>query len=190
MNTFLFVEQCPSPLALKFVFQEPFLREGALIFDRNFNCSEGWLEPFWCLEYLQQMYIAQNFVTFVHKPLEGERDSRVSPWEGKEHEVLDLLEHIPFPLNSKSCETGHEDEELVSIQKWLDRFIRGATWIDGGAFQAVKIENGVLFLRPDGACYECPYLGMTVHKGIFEPLNLTFPQVRNIQLTYDFPSNR
>ncbi len=188
MNTFLFVEQSPNPLAIKCVFKEPFLQKDALIFDIHQHSSENWLEPFWNLGYLQQIYIAQNFVVFIHQPLEKKIDSHLSPWADKTHEIQNLLNKIPFPLNTNANEYISEEKELIAIQEWLDKFIKKATWIHGGAFQAVKIINGILFLRPDGACYQCPYLGMTVYKGILEPLSLEFPQIQNIQLTYDFVS--
>ncbi|GIV43357.1 MAG: hypothetical protein KatS3mg035_0480 [Bacteroidia bacterium] len=189
MNTFLFVEQSPNPLAVKFVFKEPFLQKDALILDKSIDRKEAWIKPFWDLDYLQQIYIAQNFVIFIHKPFEKKLDSHVSPWAEKVQEIQNLLEYIPFPLDNEKVSYFCEDKDLVSIQAWLDRFIRKATWIHGGAFQAVKLEDGVLFLRPDGACYQCPYLGMTVYKGILEPLSSAFPQVQNIQLTYDFLAN-
>lgn len=187
MNTFLFIEQSPNPLAVKFVFKDPFLSSEALVFDRDFHQNEElWLRPFWNLSYLQQIYIAQNFIVFIHKPTEKKLDSHLSLWADKTHELQNLLSFIPFPLSKQNIKNYHKNIDLQLIQEWLDKYIKKATWIHGGAFQVVKIENQILYLRPDGACYQCPYLGMTVYKGILEPLNQQFPQIQNIQLTYDF----
>lgn len=187
MNTFLFIEQSPNPLAIKLVFKEPFLPSGALTFDRNFHQKEEvWLEAFWNLAYLQQIYIAQNFIVFIHESTEKKLDSHLSLWADKTHELQSLLSFIPFPLSIQNIKNHNENIDLQRIQEWLDKYIKKATWIHGGAFQAVKIENGILYLRPEGACYQCPYLGMTVYKGILEPLNQQFPHIQNIQLTYDF----
>jgi len=185
MNTFLFVEQSPNPLAIKFVFKDLFLDKEAMVYDKSMKNFESWLQPFWDLSYVQQIYIAKNFVVFIHQFLEKKTDSHLSPWTEKTQEVQSLLSHIPFPLNIQKKQKEEHLIDLESIQEWLDKFIRKATWIHGGAFQAIKLEEGVLYLRPDGACYQCPYLGMTVYKGILEPISLQFPEIKNIELVYD-----
>ncbi len=186
MSTLLFIEQSPNPLAVKFVFKDVILENGALIFDKSSLLSDSWLEPFWNLEYLQQIYIAQNFVVFIHKSLDKKSDSHISPWFEKTQEIQNLIHNIPFPLTIQNEVERQENNELKFIQAWLDKFIRKATWIHGGAFQAVRLEKGILYLRPEGACYDCPYLGMTVYKGILEPLRLEFSEIQNIQISYDF----
>lgn len=186
MNTFLFIEQSPNPLAVKFVFKEFFLEKGDLILYKASQTNPEWSEPFWRLDYLQQIYIAQNFVVFIHEPTEKKQDSHVSVWADKTHELQNLLVHIPFPLRFESLNKTEENTALSAIQGWLDTLIRKATWIHGGNFQAISIEKGVLFLRPEGACYQCPYLGITLNKGILEPLQKQFPEIQTIQLSYDF----
>jgi len=70
MNTFLFVEQSPNPLAIKFVFKDLFLDKEAMVYDKSMKNFESWLQPFWDLSYVQQIYIAKNFVVFIHQSLE------------------------------------------------------------------------------------------------------------------------
>ncbi|MCF0227336.1 MAG: NifU family protein [Malacoplasma sp.] len=78
------------------------------------------------------------------------------------------------------------DSKLPFEQQLKDRleFFREIIKYDGGDFEMVSLENGVLTLRLLGACAACSMRSFTFDEGIKEALLHDFPkQIKDVKFT-------
>ena len=66
------------------------------------------------------------------------------------------------------------------VQKALDK-IRPMLQADGGDVELVDIEDGVVKVRLQGACAECPMSQMTLKNGIEKILKKEIPEVKSVE---------
>ena len=58
--------------------------------------------------------------------------------------------------------------------------IRPALQADGGDVEFVSIDNGVVNVRLQGACYGCPMSQLTLKNGIERQLKLEIPEIKSV----------
>jgi len=63
----------------------------------------------------------------------------------------------------------------------LDR-VRPLLEMDGGSVELVSVneQDGIVFIRFQGACCGCPSSAMTLHMGIENELKTSVPEVRQV----------
>jgi Fe-S cluster biogenesis protein NfuA len=72
------------------------------------------------------------------------------------------------------------EEEIDHIIEQVLEQIRPTIQMDGGDIEFVKYEDGVVFIRLQGACVGCPASVYTVKLGIEETLKEYVPDVREV----------
>ena len=65
------------------------------------------------------------------------------------------------------------------VEEVLDK-IRPALQADGGDVALVSIEEGVVKLRLQGACFGCPMAQITLKQGIERKLKEMIPEVKEV----------
>lgn len=68
------------------------------------------------------------------------------------------------------------DDSLQKIEDVLEQ-LRPNIQMDGGDIELVKFENGIVYIRFQGACVHCPISSMTLKMGIEESLKNAIPDV-------------
>jgi len=71
------------------------------------------------------------------------------------------------------------------IKEVLDR-IRPQLQADGGNIEFVKYEDGLVFVRLQGACVGCSYVNVTLYDGIESILLAELPGVVGVELVVWF----
>lgn len=171
----LFIEETPNPDALKFVFSSVLLENGFIEWNENKHEDNlEWVKSLFELNILR-IYVYQNFITLLKQPDKN--------WE----EIKPLIQNIfssEFYLNLKpnNNDNLYLNETEVMIQNWLESQILPATSRDGGRIQIKSFYEGKLTISLTGACYACPYVPMTVMKGIEPQLKLILPELKIIEV--------
>lgn len=165
----VFTQLTPNPLACKYVFDK-ILAEGDESFDHISEKNPIWVNELLEIHGVQSVYIVHNFVTVERK--EG------IEWFEIDIEIKQILKKASASLHQG--EKKSFEPALEEIQLWLEKFINPLTHKDGGVFEVDSLENQTLFLTPKGACRSCPFVNMTIKKGIEENIKSYFPQIQEV----------
>ena len=65
------------------------------------------------------------------------------------------------------------------VEQALDK-IRPYLQADGGDVQLVSVEEGIVKVKLQGACYGCPMAQMTLKNGIEQNLKKMVPEVKQV----------
>jgi len=81
----------------------------------------------------------------------------------------------------------HEDDDdtVLYIKSLLDSRIRPFVQEDGGDIEYVSFDEGILYLRMQGACGSCPSAGMTLKGGIENMVMHYVPEVKGVEQVLD-----
>ena len=74
----------------------------------------------------------------------------------------------------------NSDESVKKIKEVLDNEIRPAIGMDGGDCEFVAYEGGILTLKLQGACSNCPSSIMTLKMGIESRLREEVPDLKEV----------
>ena len=82
----------------------------------------------------------------------------------------------------KSLEKNEDDSDIVKqIKELLDTRVRPAVAMDGGDIIYDDFEDGVVFLKMQGACSGCPSSTATLKMGIENMLKHYIPEVQEVR---------
>ena len=172
----------PNPNTIKFLLEKTFLEKGSIDFNSKEKAA-GSLLPTKLFEIngIAGVMIGINFVSITKHDENG--------WE----EVLETASNIIKELCSKdqvlfdeslipqANENAKNDSESVQkIKSILDNEIRPAIAMDGGDCEFHSYEDGVLTLRMQGACSNCPSSVMTLKMGIENRLREDVPDLKEV----------
>ena len=179
----IYTEATPNPDSLKFVLNKMLLTGQSADFDRGQDVSgsplaEGIFEAF---PFAKGVFIMNNFVT-VRKDADTEWfevKSQVSDfirqWVTDDKEVVAALPE-PEVLASDGDDDGIEQK----IREMLDKYVKPAVEMDGGAIQFKSFDQGVVTLMMQGACSGCPSSTVTLKSGIEGLLKRMVPEVTEV----------
>jgi len=95
-----------------------------------------------------------------------------------------------MPLMDRTADNGaaeagddnEDDDELtLQIKELLDTRVRPAVAQDGGDITFVRFDDGVVYLRMQGACAGCPSSTMTLKSGVENMLKHYLPEVQAVE---------
>ncbi len=90
-----------------------------------------------------------------------------------------------MPLIDKSdasTEISPEDDEMTrQIKELLETRVRPAVAQDGGDITFVRFEEGVVYLKMQGACSGCPSSAVTLKNGVENMLKHYVPEVLSVE---------
>ena len=186
---FIQTEQTPNPETLKFVPGRIVLDNATAAFTKD---EEAIRSP------LAQRLFQIDGVTAVFL---GEDFISVSKEKGKDWTILKppilgaIMEHFtagypvlladadpPSPEHASDSNEDTADNAITTqIKELLDTRIRPAVAMDGGDIVFSKYDNGIVYLKLQGACSGCPSSTATLKMGIENMLRHYIPEVTEVR---------
>lgn len=187
---FIQTEETPNPATLKFLPGVQVLPKGTADFPNAESAERSPLaQALFAVTGIRRVFFAPDFISITKA---DETD-----WFLLKPSILAaIMEHFtakrPVLLDGdadSSEATGHastpeEHAEIVEqIIELLDTRIRPAVAQDGGDIVFDGYEDGIVFLRMQGACEGCPSSSMTLKSGIENMMRHYIPEVIEVRET-------
>jgi Fe-S cluster biogenesis protein NfuA len=186
---FIQFEETPNPNTLKFLPGQPVLNSGS----RDFKTEEdAAVSP------LAKMLFEINGVTgvFFGADFVSVTKDADATWDTvKAHVLGRIMEHYTTGLpvmNDESCLSADmtDDEDLDEVSKQikvlLAERVLPAVAMDGGHIEFVRFDDGIVYLRLEGACSGCPSSSVTLKMGIENMLKHYVPEVQSVEQDRSF----
>ena len=183
---FIQTEQTPNPETLKFLPGRVVMTEGTAFFQ---SIEEAPNSPFakrlFNVEGIKGVFFGSDFITITK--------SNSYEWQVMKPSVLGgIIDH--FNSEDKTVEKNasqeaesslkknEEDSDIVKqIKELLDTRVRPAVAMDGGDIIYNDFEDGVVYLKMQGACSGCPSSTATLKMGIENMLKHYVPEVKEVR---------
>ena len=172
----------PNPNTIKFLLEKIFFERGSIDFNSKEQAKGSLLpETLFEINGISGVMIGINFVSITKYDENG--------WE----DVLEAASNVIKDLCSKDQTLFDEallekvnkvaENDSASVKKIkdiLDSEIRPAIAMDGGDCEFHSYEDGVLTLKMQGACSNCPSSVMTLKMGIENRLREDIPDLKEV----------
>ena len=179
---FIQTEETPNPATLKFLPGREVMETGTADFPDIESAKRSPLaERLFQIDGLSGVFLGADFVTVTKEP---ERE-----WYLLKPAILGvIMEHFtagrPVVLEGLASEDGSDDEDdevVQQIRELIDTRVRPAVAQDGGDILFSRFEDGVVYLRMQGACQGCPSSTATLKMGIENMLRHYIPEVVEVR---------
>lgn len=188
----MYTETTPNPLALKIILGIPPVDKGYFLFS---SLAEGKnhpvLEDILSLPGIESLLLTPDFLTVNKTP--------DVPWTLLESILLSVLQHhlSAFPLNLEIAGPAEKSEEkwhnwtpptpevaalCKDLEELIETHVRPAVEADGGMISLCGYEDGVVYVKLQGACSSCPHSQETLTGGVEQTLRYYVPEVREVRL--------
>lgn len=177
-------EETPNPHSLKFTVNAKILNKSLQIKDRNQAKQSPLAEKILGFPWAKTVFLGEDFITVTKEEwLE---------WDMIQDPLADIIqEHlneggkvwIEAPsLESQKSETQEGDisETAKKIKEILEKDIQPAVAMDGGYIEFVSYQDGLVYLKMQGACSGCPSAAFTLKQGIEARLKQSLPEVKEL----------
>ena len=181
---FIQTQETPNPETLKFVPGSTVLPEGTLHFDSPAQASYSPLAlALFDVVGVKSVFLGADFITIT-------KQSDLEWHVLKPSLLAVIMEHFVArrPIVTKTMAEIHaptsgafEDEISAQIQELIDTRVRPAVAMDGGDIVFQRFENGVVYLKLQGACSGCPSSTVTLKDGIETMLKHYVPEVIRVE---------
>ena len=179
---FIQTEQTPNPQTLKFLPGKVVMDEGTAFYQ---NIDEAGDSPFakrlFAVDGVEGVFFGSDFITITK--------NESSDWQVIKPSVLgSIIDH--FNSDEMTIEKSHykkaeksvDDSEIVKqIKELLDTRVRPAVAMDGGDIIYNDFEDGIVYLKMQGACSGCPSSTATLKMGIENMLKHYIPEVQEVR---------
>lgn len=173
----------PNPNSIKFVLEQTFLESGSIDFSTPEKAAGSVLpQRLFDIAGVVGVMIGTNFISITKKEQTG-WETVLEPASEVIKELCsrDNIAYFDPALASKAAASSLEETESVKkIKEILDAEIRPAIAMDGGDCEFVGYEDGVVMLRMQGACSNCPSSVMTLKMGIENRLKEDIPEITEV----------
>lgn len=178
---FIQTEETPNPATLKFLPGRVLMTEGTVEFKSPEDASISPLaSKLFDVDGVRGVFFGADFVTITKE------DN--ATWPVLKPAVLGaIMEHFvthqPLFYGEGFSSTSQDDDDPIirQIKEILDTRIRPAVAMDGGDIVFDTFEEGVLYVRMQGACSGCPSSSATLKVGIENMLRHYVPEVREVR---------
>ena len=183
---FIQTEQTPNPQTLKFLPGKVVMDEGTAFYQ---NIQEAENSPFakrlFLLDGVDGVFFGSDFITITK--------SDDYEWQVLKPSVLGgIIDHFNSgdktvekelsKESEKSLNKNEDDSEIVKqIKELLDTRVRPAVAMDGGDIIYNDFEDGIVYLKMQGACSGCPSSTATLKMGIENMLKHYIPEVQEVR---------
>lgn len=187
----VYTEQTPNPESLKFVTNQ-LLYKGIADF-KTLELAEQWsplAKALYEKEYVQSVYISNNFVTITKKP---EYDWHEIMIPAKEYlkslvesgismvdESFELHRQQQMEAELAGQYSGQEGEIVQRIRDMIQTYVKPAVEMDGGNIEFKHYKDGVVTVMMQGSCSGCPSSTVTLKAGIEGLLKRMVPEVQEV----------
>jgi Fe-S cluster biogenesis protein NfuA len=180
---FIQTEDTPNPLTVKFVPGRMVLESGTAeyVID-DIGSAPLLVQKILTTPGITSVFLGSDFIS-VSKSVEGD-------WTLLRPSILGAImafyaNHNRIEVGSSSARTtaNAEDESEVvrEIKELLETRIRPAVAQDGGDISFESFENGIVYVRLQGACAGCPSSTLTLKSGIENMLRHYIPEVEEVR---------
>lgn len=184
---FIQTETTPNPASLKFLPGETVMAEGTADFeDADAAKASPLATDLFQIDGVGRVFFGNDFVAVTKE--KGDWQHIKAPILGvimdhyQSERPLFLEAREPSSSASASYEPDAEDSEVVvQIKELLDTRVRPAVAQDGGDIIFHGYDEGIVFLKMQGACAGCPSSTATLKHGIENLLRYYIPEVTEVQ---------
>lgn len=178
---FIQTEETPNPATLKFLPGRTLMSEGTADFKSKEEAAKSPLAlKLFEIDGVKSVFFGADFITVSKK--------ESLDWAVLKPPILGgIMEHFIThqPLFYKEgVPTSSKDDDdplVVQIQEILDIRIRPAVAMDGGDIIFDRFEEGIVYVRMQGACDGCPSSSATLKAGIENMLRHYVPEVLEVR---------
>jgi Fe-S cluster biogenesis protein NfuA len=178
---FIQTETTPNPATIKFLPGCPVMAHGTAVFVSPDTASPSPLaQRLFAINDVKRVFFGSDFIS-VTKSDNAEWDLL------KTHVLAEIMQHFASGLpvmNEQSpapAASAEDNEIIVQIKEILDTRVRPAVAADGGDVAFDRFEDGVVYLRMQGACAGCPSASATLKMGIENLLKHYVPEVVRVE---------
>ncbi len=178
---FIQTEETPNPATLKFLPGRLLMQEGTVEFKTREEASKSPLaQKLFETEGVKGVFFGADFITVAKEDTPS--------WVVLKPAILGaIMEHFvthqPLFFGERvPTSSGEGDDPLVvQIKEILDTRIRPAVAMDGGDIVFDGFEDGIVYVRMQGACSGCPSSSATLKTGIENMLRHYVPEVLEVR---------
>jgi Fe-S cluster biogenesis protein NfuA len=184
---FIQTEETPNPATLKFIPGRTVMETGTADFP---DAKSAWRSPLaqklFTLPGVRSVFLGSDFIAVTKH--EEANWLTLKPFILTSimeyfltHTTAQVTPAEPTGSSSETGEIGEEDAITQEIKELLETRIRPAVAQDGGDIIFDRFENGIVYVRLQGACSGCPSSLMTLKTGIENMLRYYIPEVQEVQ---------
>ncbi len=184
---FIQTEQTPNPATLKFLPGQPVLPGATADYKSAEETAKAPLpQRLFKVPGVNRVFLGDDFISI------SKADD--TDWSMLKPLILGvLMEHLstgqPIVLEreSQSAHTINEDDDeiVMQIKELIHERVRPSVMMDGGDIVFDRFEDGIVFLRMQGACSGCPSSTATLKMGIENMLRHYIPEVEEVRPVAD-----
>lgn len=186
MAMFIQTEQTPNPATLKFIPGLRVMPRGTAEFRSAEDAASSLLaRRLLNLDGVAGVFFGADFISVT----KGEG----ADWATlKTHVLGEIMQHFTSGLpviespSEEDDAVGEDSEIVLQIKEILDTRVRPAVAADGGDITFVRFEDGIVYLRMQGACAGCPSSTATLKMGIENMLRHFIPEVVAVEPERDY----
>lgn len=183
---FIQTEETPNPATMKFLPGREIAKSGSMDFRSVSEAEEAPLaKRLFGLQGVEGVFYGRDFVSVTK--------SDDTDWSMLKSMVLaTLMEHLSTdqPILNKAAEQNETDEDeseiAIQIKELLETRVRPMVAMDGGDIVFDRFDDGIVFLRMQGACAGCPSSTATLKMGIENMLKHFIPEVEEVRPVEDY----
>lgn len=182
----IYTEQTPNPNSLKFVLTRMLYADGGAEFTKELAQKHSpFATKIFELGYVRLVFISKNFVSITQ---DGSQE-----WFEIVPDIKALIQsfftdqgepiskdYIELLQQSRQSSVNKEGSIEQQIEEVLDKYIRPAVEMDGGAVYVDSFDSGIVKLMLKGACSGCPSSTITLKSGIEGVLKRFIPEVEEV----------
>lgn len=186
------VQETPNPHSLKFlphnlVIPNDLTPSRTFFVKKELCVGSPFAKEILKVQNIQAVFLGKEFIT-ITKTVTGDwfnlRPQIISLIEKYEvkgfferTEQPPVIDNCPSPINLRENDNGVS----AQIQELIHTRVRPAVLQDGGDIVFERFDNGIVYLRMQGACVGCPSSTVTLKLGIERMLKHFVPEVRSVE---------
>jgi NFU1 iron-sulfur cluster scaffold homolog, mitochondrial len=183
----VYTEATPNPATLKFVTNRILLTQGHLDMPNPESAAASPLaQELFGFPFVKGVFLAANFVTLT-KDAEAVWQEIIPTMREYLKDYLAEGKTVVDEAWLKEQQATHGEAPLDAndteskIKAVLEKYVRPAVEMDGGAIIFKSFEDGVVNLQLQGACSGCPSSMVTLKQGIEGLLKRMVPEVQMVE---------
>ena len=183
----IYTEMTPNPETMKFVANKLLYPGKSIDFPDAESAKPSPLATeLFAFPFIKAVFIASNFVTLTKTADTDWEDVIPSVRqflkdyleEGKA--VVNEDEIVAIKNESSNVVLSDDDDVVKRIKELLDKYVKPAVEMDGGAIQFKSYNDGVVNLMMQGSCSGCPSSMITLKAGIEGMMKRMIPEVKEV----------
>lgn len=179
----VYTEATPNPQTLKFVLNKILLNSGHADFTTEEEAQDSPLaSELFGFPFVNGVFIANNFVTLTKTDdidwpeVMGEMRDFIRDYMSEDKPVF-----TKAYFQKEKVASGEEGSLESKIEGILEKYVKPAVEMDGGAITFQSFDEGIVKLQLKGACSGCPSSMVTLKAGIEGLLKRMVPEVQAVE---------